>query len=262
MPTELLVLVAGALVVASVVAARLARGPAALRDPQPSAASADADAPPDFFADVDDGRPSGRGRRNMNPVHLVACRSGFWRRHLDHHVLPRVLRDVDVAGDVLELGPGPGLVTRRLMQAHRQGRARVTAVEIDQALAAALERTYGPDGLRVVRASASQMPLPDASFDLVVACTMLHHVPTVAGQDAVLREAIRVLRPGGVLVGSDSLPSALLRLAHIGDTFVPIDVDGLPGRLRAAGGLDVDVEERASFVVFRCRRPAEAVPGP
>lgn len=191
----------------------------------------------------------------MNLVHLVTCRSRFWRRHLDLHVLPRVLHGVDVVGDVLELGPGPGLVTRRLMEAQRAGVARVTAVEIDSRLAADLERRYAGDGLRVLNASAAGIPLPDSSFDVVVSCTMLHHVPTAAEQDAVLREALRVLRPGGSLVGSDSLPSTVLRLAHFGDTFVPVLVSGLAERLRRAGAVEVDVEERSSFFVFRCRRP-------
>lgn len=191
----------------------------------------------------------------MNLVHLVACRSRLWRRHLDLHVLPRVLHGVELVGEVLELGPGPGLVTRRLVEAHRAGHARLTVLEVDPVLAANLEATYATAGVRVVNESAARMPFPDASFDVVVACTMLHHVTPESEQDALLREALRVLGPGGTFVGSDSLPSWPLRLAHLGDTYAPVDLAAFPARLRSAGAVAVDVEERSSFFVFRCRSP-------
>jgi len=89
----------------------------------------------------------------------------------------------------------------------------------------------------------------------VVCCKLLHHLPSPEEQDQALREAIRVLRPGGRLVGSDSVASFALRLAHLGDTLVPVEASCLPERLTAAGGVDVDLEERSSFFVFRCRRP-------
>ena len=47
--------------------------------------------------------------------------------------------------------------------------------------------------------------------------TMLHHVPTVAAQDALLAEACRVLRPGGWFVGVDSLDDPGFRDFHAGD---------------------------------------------
>jgi ubiquinone/menaquinone biosynthesis C-methylase UbiE len=106
-----------------------------------------------------------------------------------------------------------------------------------------------------VEASATDLPFPDASFDVVVSCTMLHHIPSPAEQDTVLGEAIRVLRPGGWFVGSDSRPSLSLRMAHVRDTMVPVDVTTLAGRLRAAGAGNVDVEEHSSFFAFRCQRP-------
>lgn len=52
---------------------------------------------------------------------------------------------------------------------------------------------------------------------------MLHHVPTVALQNRLLAEVLRVLRPGGVLIGSDSLASNDLHLFHDGDTYNPVE---------------------------------------
>jgi SAM-dependent methyltransferase len=64
---------------------------------------------------------------------------------------------------------------------------------------------------------------------------MLHHVPTTAGQNQILAEALRVLRPGGYLVGSDSLPSNDLHHFHDGDTYNPVEPAALLIRLQTLG---------------------------
>jgi SAM-dependent methyltransferase len=67
---------------------------------------------------------------------------------------------------------------------------------VDEALARVgkLERYSGATG-RV--ADAAALPFPDASFDAVLACHMLYHVPDPA---RVLDEMRRVLKPGGIIV--------------------------------------------------------------
>jgi SAM-dependent methyltransferase len=52
-------------------------------------------------------------------------------------------------------------------------------------------------GLEVVEASASSIPLPDASFDVVFSNAALHWVDD---HPSVIREVARVLRPGGRMV--------------------------------------------------------------
>jgi 2-polyprenyl-6-hydroxyphenyl methylase/3-demethylubiquinone-9 3-methyltransferase len=52
-------------------------------------------------------------------------------------------------------------------------------------------------GVSVARADVSALPFRDATFDVVVAGEILEHVRDVP---AVIREACRVLRPGGTLV--------------------------------------------------------------
>lgn len=45
-----------------------------------------------------------------------------------------------------------------------------------------------------VRADAAALPFPDDSFDLVVCCRLLHHLPEPSARQAVLRELVRVSR--------------------------------------------------------------------
>jgi len=58
----------------------------------------------------------------------------------------------------------------------------------------------------------------------------------------------RVLRPGAVFAGSDSTSSVIFRAAHLFDTMVLVDPDGLGARLQDAGFTDVLVERgKAAF---------------
>jgi SAM-dependent methyltransferase len=83
---------------------------------------------------------------------------------------------------------------------------------------------------------------------------MLHHVPSVTLQDQLLAEAWRVLHPGGVFAGTDTAPGALLWLAHIGDTMVPVDAATLGQRLESAGFDEVEVKKRLGEFRFRAIR--------
>ena len=71
---------------------------------------------------------------------------------------------------------------------------------------------------------------------------MLHHVPTPSLQDQMFAEVFRVLAPGGTFAGSDGVPSLVMRLSHIRDTYNPVDPDTLPDRLGRIGFTDVEVE--------------------
>jgi SAM-dependent methyltransferase len=86
---------------------------------------------------------------------------------------------------------------------------------------------------------------------------MLHHVPSPRLQDALLSEIHRLLRPGGMLAGRDSLDSPDLRALHHDDTYVPVDPRDFAARLDAAGftGIDVTTNDRA--VRFRARKPPQ-----
>ena len=94
---------------------------------------------------------------------------------------------------------------------------------------------YAGTNVEVVRGDATELELPSNSFDSVGSFTMLHHIPTFAGQQNLLLESFRVLKPGGVFVGSDSLASNDLHHFHEGDDYNPVDAAGLVVRLQSVG---------------------------
>lgn len=90
---------------------------------------------------------------------------------------------------VLDLGAGSGTFTNRLAARGFE----VTSTDVtDEALEVLRTRVAGP----VVRADATSLPFPSASFDAVVLGEVLEHVEDDAG---ALSEAARVLRPHGIL---------------------------------------------------------------
>jgi len=186
----------------------------------------------------------------MNTGHATLCSSPEWARHLAEEVLPEALAGVPLAGEVLEIGPGYGASTGELVRMA----GSLTVVEADEDLAADLVAWF-PD-LTVVHGDGAELPFDGGRFGAVVCFTMLHHVPSAALQDALFAEARRVLVPGGVFAGSDSVASSGLRDFHHGDTYVPVDPATLPDRLTAAGFVDVDVAvvEDGHRLIFSARR--------
>ena len=95
---------------------------------------------------------------------------------------------------MLEIGPGSGLATRRLLAL---GAAPLVAVEPDERLATYLSRRLRAAGhaidLRV--AAFEEAALEEASFDLVVSATAFHWL----NQPVALAQVGRILRPGGWL---------------------------------------------------------------
>ena len=188
----------------------------------------------------------------MNRIHDWYCKSDKWNDLMVGRVLPEVLTGMHLTGDVLEIGPGPGLVTKALLE---YGVEQLTTVEIDPVAADRLRQQFG-DRVTICTGDSSAMPMESDEFDTIVCCTMLHHVPTEALQDAILREAHRVLRPGGVLAGSDSKTDLRFRIFHLFDIHNPVNVDTFAQRLGAAGFAEVTVTSLDGRFLFRAVKSA------
>ena len=125
---------------------------------------------------------------------------------------------------VLEVGCGTGLLLRRI--------------------AAFAERAHGVDlsprmlslararGLSVDVASATDLPFPDASFDVACSFKVLPHVRDI---HRALAEMARVVRPGGHLIA---------------ELYNPLSLRGLAKRLAPAGAIGRDVTERDVYTRF------------
>jgi SAM-dependent methyltransferase len=95
---------------------------------------------------------------------------------------------------VLEVGPGPGVVTHAL---------RASGVEV---LTLDIEPSLQPD----ILASVTEIPLSDGDVDVVLCCQMLEHLPFERFVPA-LRELRRVARSGSVLSLPDITPGYFIR---------------------------------------------------
>jgi SAM-dependent methyltransferase len=95
--------------------------------------------------------------------------------------------------DILNLGSGPFFELKLLEPSDR----RFTVCDVDARAIEVAKELWGSRlaGAHVIEPDAP-LPYPDAAFDLIVSMDVIEHVP-----DPVpwVKEALRVLRPGGVL---------------------------------------------------------------
>ena len=100
-------------------------------------------------------------------------------------------------GRALEIGSGTGFFLLNLMQAGVASSGAVT--DISPGMVEVAQRNAKNLGLDVEGrvADAETIPYDDGEFDLVVGHAVLHHIPDV---ELALREALRVLKPGGRFV--------------------------------------------------------------
>ena len=127
----------------------------------------------------------------------------------------RVLGDV-TGKDVLELGCGAAEWSRALARAG----ARPVGLDNSEARLEHARKALAAEGLDfpLLHASAERVPLPDASFDVVM-CD--YGATTFADPYLVVPEVARLLRPGGLFAFSGATPLEWLCLDEEADAYVP-----------------------------------------
>jgi len=101
---------------------------------------------------------------------------------------------------ILDLGCGQGNTTRCLADALRP--ASCLGIEFDPGLVDyASTRTGNPPGVTFQQGDATQLPFPDGSFDVVFCRYLLIHM---SDPMAVVREMLRVVKPGGFAVAYEA----------------------------------------------------------
>jgi SAM-dependent methyltransferase len=115
----------------------------------------------------------------------------YWFRR--HQVVYQRLAPRCAGREVLEAGCGEGYGADLIADvAHR-----VVAVDYDEATVAHVRSRY--PGVEVVRGNLAELPLPDASVDVVVNFQVIEHL---WDQAQFVAECARVLRPSGLLMVS------------------------------------------------------------
>ncbi|MCA9119527.1 MAG: methyltransferase domain-containing protein [Planctomycetales bacterium] len=126
---------------------------------------------------------------------------------MDHSEVNRVFVDDllacgNIAGDILDLGTGTALIPIELCD--RVDNCRVMASDMSTSmldLAVYNLAVSSAEGrIQLDRADAKQLHYGDDTFDIVMSNSIVHHIPEPV---AVLREAVRVTRPGGLLFFRD-----------------------------------------------------------
>ena len=195
----------------------------------------------------------------MSKVERAFCRSAPWRAFTGRVVLPWVLGDTKLSGDVLEIGSGPGANAQVLLETHPC--VQLTATDLDPVMVSAARRRLArfADRVSVTEADATGLAFDDERFDAAVSLLMLHHV--IDWRDT-LGELARVLRPGGTLVGYDLTNRLGARVVHLADRSPHrlLDPSELADGLNDAGfaAVHVDTAVFGTVARFCATAPVEA----
>jgi len=181
--------------------------------------------------------------------------------------VPTAVADLHEGETVLDLGSGAGADV--LISARRVGpTGRAIGLDMtDQmlALARANAADAGVENADFVKGYLEEIPLPDASVDVVISNCVIN---LAADKTRVLREAARVLRPGGRFAVSDVIADADMDAATRADMVQwtgcvagALTRSQYEAALATAGLVDVDirethrVHEHAASAIVRARRP-------
>jgi arsenite methyltransferase len=180
---------------------------------------------------------------------------------------PTAVAELHDGEAVLDLGSGGGIDV--LLSAKRVGpTGKAYGLDMtDEMLELAREnqRKAGVDNVEWLKGHIEQVPLPDASVDVVISNCVIN---LSADKPAVIREAARVLRPGGRFAVSDVIADEDMDAATRGDMqqFTGCVAGALTRHefadtLAAAGLVDIEIEEthrvheHAGSAIVRARKP-------
>jgi arsenite methyltransferase len=174
------------------------------------------------------------------PVEAVAASLGCGN--------PTALAALEPGQVVLDLGAGGGIDV--LLSAKRVGPSgKVYGLDLtDDMLALAREnqRKAGATNVEFLKGEIEAIPLPDSTVDVIISNCVIN---LSADKDRVMREAFRVLKPGGRLAVSDvivrgGIPAEIRRNAElwVGCLAGALDESAYRTKLSAAGFESVDVE--------------------
>jgi SAM-dependent methyltransferase len=172
---------------------------------------------------------------------------------------PTALAKLNAGETVLDLGSGGGIDV--LLSARRVGpTGKAYGLDMtDEMLALANEnkRKSGIDNVEFLRGEIEHIPLPDNSVDVIISNCVIN---LSADKDAVLREAFRVLKPGGRFAVSDvvtrgEVPAEIRKsmMLWVGCIAGALEENEYKDKLTTAGFAQVEVEPTRIYKVEDAR---------
>ncbi|MDQ1472514.1 MAG: arsenite methyltransferase, partial [Bryobacterales bacterium] len=172
---------------------------------------------------------------------------------------PTALAKLNAGETVLDLGSGGGIDV--LLSARRVGpTGKAYGLDMtDEMLALAREnqRKAGVENVEFLKGEIEHIPLPDNSVDVVISNCVIN---LSADKDRVLREAFRVLKPGGRFAVSDvvtrgEVPDEVRKnmLLWVGCIAGALMDSEYTGKLAKAGFTDIDVEPTRVYSIEDAR---------
>jgi ubiquinone/menaquinone biosynthesis C-methylase UbiE len=166
---------------------------------------------------------------------------------------PSALVDLHEGETVLDLGSGGGIDV--LLSARRVGPTGMAfGLDMTPQMLALARRNAAEAGVtnaRFLEGAIEEIPLPGGSVDVVLSNCVINLSPD---KDRALREAFRVLKPGGRVAIADLVfpeePPASVRSSHeawAGCVAGALTADEYHEKLEAAGFVDVSVEPTRTF---------------
>ena len=173
---------------------------------------------------------------------------------------PTALAQLNPGERVLDLGSGGGIDV--LLSARRVGpTGKAYGLDMtDDMLALAREnqRKSGPSNVEFLKGEIENIPLPENSVDVVISNCVIN---LSGDKDRVLREAFRVLRPGGRFAVSDvvvrgPVPPDIRRSVElwVGCVAGALDESDYRAKLVAAGFGEVEIEPTRVYSVEDARQ--------
>ena len=161
---------------------------------------------------------------------------------------PTALAELRAGETVLDLGSGGGIDV--ILSAHRVGpTGKAYGLDMTDEMLALAEQNKGKSGLTNVeflKGEIESIPLPDNAVDVIISNCVIN---LSGDKDQVLREALRVLKPGGRLAVSDvvvrgEVPAAIRRSMElwVGCVAGALSEADYRNKLATAGFTDIDIE--------------------
>lgn len=166
---------------------------------------------------------------------------------------PTALAELKQGEVVLDLGSGGGIDV--LLSAKRVGPTGF-AYGLDMtdemlAIAEANRKDAGAENVKFLKGQIEQIPLPDEAVDVILSNCVIN---LSTDKNTALREAFRVLRPGGRLAVSDiiidaDLPEAIRQDldAYVGCVAGALSSDEYRQKLESAGFRNVEIQRTRTY---------------